>query len=67
MPPLGQQISVSLGDRRREGVSLHDPAVNGDVQVAAGREADGERADKAPHHRVLERHQAPRERESVDL
>jgi hypothetical protein len=67
MPPLGQQISVSLGDRRREGVGFHDPAVHGDVQVAAGREAYGERAYQAPHHRVLERHEAPGEREAVDL
>jgi hypothetical protein len=67
MSPLWQQISVSLGDRWREGVSLHNPAVNGDVQVAAGRETHGERADETPHHGVLERNQAPREREAVDL
>ena len=67
MPLLGQQVSVSLGDRWREGVSLHNPAVNGDVQVAAGRETHGERADETPHHGVLERNQAPREREAVDL
>src|SRR5215212_11975969 len=67
MSPLGQQVSVSLGDRWREGVSLHNPAVNGDVQVAAGRETHGERADETPHHGVLERNQAPRERVAVDL
>ena len=68
MPPLEQQIRVSLlGDRRSEGVGLHDPAVYSDVQVAAGREADGERADEAPHYRILERHEAPGEREAVDL
>ena len=65
--PFGQQISISFGDRRSEGIGLNDPAVHGDVQVAAGREADGERADEAPHHRSLERYQDPREREAMDL
>jgi pimeloyl-ACP methyl ester carboxylesterase len=58
MLPLRQQVGVGLGDRRGEGVGLDDPAVHGDIQVAAGRKAHRERADEGPHHGVLQRDEA---------
>src|SRR5215204_4684846 len=67
MPSLRQQVGVGPGDRRGEGVSLDDPSVYRHVQVAAGREAHREWADEAPENRVLQRDEAPGERETVHL
>ncbi len=69
VPSFRQQVRVGLRDSRGEGVRVHDPAVNRDVQVAPRREANRERADEAPDRSThfVERHEAPGQREPVYL
>src|SRR5215216_1391696 len=64
---LGKEVRVGPGDRGREGVRIHDPAVYRHVCVAPRREAHRERANESPHYRVIEGEEAARQREAVYL